>query len=99
MVSIADHWKDTSPAASVLSTSVLASDLTMAPVRRSPFFRVIWSAKAQVDISIPTMSTNMGILDTTTSSQVIKGNSFGRKGHDWAAPATYRICLLYRQVS
>src|ERR1700676_2427658 len=70
MVSIADHWKVTSPAASVLRTSVLASDLTMSPVRRSPFFRVIWSAKTQVDISVPAMSKNIRILDTTTSSYI-----------------------------
>src|SRR5579863_7021345 len=34
-----------SPAASVWMTRVLPSDFTTVPVRRSPFFKVTWSAK------------------------------------------------------
>src|SRR5882724_13461828 len=42
------HCRFTSPAYSVLSSRVLASDFTIAPVSRSPFFRVTWSAFAAI---------------------------------------------------
>ncbi len=44
MALTASHCTFTSPANSVLMSSVLASDLTIAPVSRSPFLSVTWSA-------------------------------------------------------
>src|ERR1035438_9602389 len=56
----------TSPVASVCKTSVLPSDLTTVPVRRSPFFRVTWSAnRADDSPRIAIRVTNENLHNTT----------------------------------
>lgn len=56
----------TSPANSVLTSKVFASDFTMDPVSRSPFCKVTWSALAAADAI--SHRTNTSIVCLTISS-------------------------------
>src|SRR5271166_5728678 len=56
----------TSPAASVWRVTVLPSDLTTVPVRRSPFLSVTWSAKSADESPKNAIRVNNSNLRNTT---------------------------------
>src|ERR1022692_515923 len=62
----------TSPAASVCSSSVLPSDFTTVPVRRSPFFNVTRSANRADDSANSVISANSSNLRTVLPPPKVK---------------------------